>query len=169
MSRSLCTSRVSAAPKISPGVTARRAPGVLESLNSEGETRQWRMEHSCARVRVAVEDEEQRSVTEPASDIGLSAASTSITPQVALALSACMASTSNTKVVVQSARFLSKFTFNTAGQRLALEGTQRPEVWLVWHGTVYPADMTWASHSLESPRCTCTLWHRSLHSWNAAG
>jgi hypothetical protein len=55
MSRSLYASRVSAAPKNSPGVIARHAPRVLESLNSEGETRQWRLEHSCARLRVAVE------------------------------------------------------------------------------------------------------------------
>jgi hypothetical protein len=80
-------------------------------------------------------------VTEPASDFGLSAASTSLTPQVALALSACTASTSNTKVVVQSARFSSKFTVDAAGQRLQLEGSQRPEGWLVWHGTAHP-DMT---------------------------
>jgi hypothetical protein len=68
-------------------------------------------------VRVAVEDGEQQSVTEPASDIGLSGASTSLTPQVGVVLSAAAACTSNTKVVVPSARLSSKFTFNAAGQR----------------------------------------------------
>lgn len=31
----------------------------------------------------------------------------------------------------------------------------------------HSADMTGASHSLESPRCTCLLWSRSLRALEA--
>ena len=43
--------------RTSAGVIARRPSRVLDSLDSEGETRQWKGQHSCVRARVAVEDE----------------------------------------------------------------------------------------------------------------
>jgi hypothetical protein len=49
------------------GVIALPSSKVLDSLDSEGETRQWILMHRCVRVRVAVEDDISRreSVTEP--------------------------------------------------------------------------------------------------------
>jgi hypothetical protein len=123
-------------------VFAQHQSEVLESLNSEGETRQW----MDAEAAVGCEcgwllRTRQESVTELAPGrMRPSSASTSRTPQLAVALSCAAASTSNTKVVVQSARLSSAFTVDGKPHRHPLETDSAAVLsvamcgcgWLVW-------------------------------------